>query len=62
MRRMTNPVAQPRRLFLAGVVLLGLIGMVALLLTGHLVAAVVVGAVAVAALVGGARPTGDGRT
>jgi hypothetical protein len=58
---MSNPAAQPRRLFLASVVLLGLIAMVALLGTGHLLPAVGVGLVAVVALLAGTRPAGQTR-
>lgn len=59
---MSNPAAQPRRLFLASVVLLALIAMVLLLANDQLVAAVMVGALAVVALVAGARPTGENRS
>jgi hypothetical protein len=59
---MTNPAAQPRRIFLASLVLLALIALVLLLANGQLLAAVVVGVVAVAALVAGARPTGENRS
>lgn len=55
---MTNPAAQPRRTFLASLVLLALIALVALLATGHLIPAVVVGVAAAAVLVAAARPTG----
>lgn len=59
---MSNPAAQPRRLFLASVVLLALIAMVLLLANDQLVAAVMVGLLAVVALVAGARPTGANRS
>jgi predicted lysophospholipase L1 biosynthesis ABC-type transport system permease subunit len=55
---MTNPAAQPRRLFLAVLVLVTLAAMLGLLLTSRLVAAVVVGLVGMALLVLAARPTG----
>jgi predicted lysophospholipase L1 biosynthesis ABC-type transport system permease subunit len=58
---MPNPAAQPRRLFLASLVMLALLAIVVLLGTGHLFVAVAVGAVAAAALVTAARPTGEGR-
>jgi len=58
---MSNPAAQPRRLFLASVVLLALIALVFLLLNGQLVYAVLVGVVAVAVLFVGARPTHPNR-
>jgi uncharacterized membrane protein len=56
---MTNPAAQPRRLFSAFLVLFALIALVALLATGHLLLAVAVGVVAVALLVASARPKGS---
>ncbi len=56
---MTNPAAQPRRLFLAALVLLSLIAIVALLATERLVPALVVGVLAVALLVASARPSGS---
>jgi len=56
---MTNPAAQPRRVFLASLVLLALAALVVLLYTGHLLAAVLVGVVAVGLLVAGARPRGS---
>lgn len=55
---MTNPAAQPRRLFLAGLVLVTLGAMLGLLLAGRLVAAVVVGLLGMALLLVAARPTG----
>ena len=55
---MTNPAAQPRRLFLATLVLVVLAAMLGLLLTGRLVPAVLVGLVGMGVLVGAARPTG----
>ncbi len=57
-QRMSNPAAQPRRLFLAFLVLGALIAMVFLLANGQLLGAIVVGVLAVVALVAGARPTG----
>lgn len=59
---MSNPVAQPRRLFLASLVLLTLVALVLLLANGQLLAAIMVGVVAVVALVAGARPTGQDRS
>ena len=56
---MTNPAAQPRRVFLATVVLVSLFGMLFLLLMGKLVPAVGLGLVAVAMLVAASRPEGD---
>ena len=53
---MSNPAAAPRRVFLMCVVMLTLIVLVALLYTGRLIPAVVVGLVGVALLVAGARP------
>ncbi|MCU1601903.1 MAG: hypothetical protein JWO22_2612 [Frankiales bacterium] len=55
---MTDPAAQPRRLFLALLVLGALIAMVLLLATGHLLGAIAVGLVSVIGLVAGARPAG----
>jgi hypothetical protein len=55
---MTNPAAQPRRLFLACLVLLTLVALVGLLVTGRLVAAVLVGLVGLGRLVTAARPSG----
>ncbi|MCU1593259.1 MAG: hypothetical protein JWO12_651 [Frankiales bacterium] len=55
---MTSPVAQPRRTFLAALVLLSLVALVALLATGNLIPAVVVGVAAAIVLVAAARPTG----
>ncbi|HUR52408.1 MAG TPA: hypothetical protein VMZ11_09810 [Mycobacteriales bacterium] len=55
---MTNPAAQPRRLFLALLVLVALIALVGLLIKGLLILAVLVGLGAVVLLVAGARPTG----
>jgi predicted lysophospholipase L1 biosynthesis ABC-type transport system permease subunit len=54
----TNPVAQPRKIFLAALVLLALMSLVVLLATGHLVAAVAIGAVTLTVLVLAARPEG----
>lgn len=59
---MSNPAAQPRRLFLASLVLLALVAMVFLLAKGQLLVAVVVGVVAVVVLVAAARPTGANRS
>jgi predicted lysophospholipase L1 biosynthesis ABC-type transport system permease subunit len=56
--RMTDPAAQPRRVFLAFLVLVALAALVVLLASGHLVMAVVVGVLAAALLVTGARPRG----
>lgn len=58
---MTNPAAQPRRLFLASLVMLALLALVVMLGTGHLLVAVAVGAVAAAGLMIAARPAGQGR-
>ena len=58
---MSNPAAQPRRLFLAFLVLAALIALVFLLANGQLVLAIVVGVLAVVALVAGARPTHPNR-
>lgn len=55
---MTNPAAQPRRLFLALLVLLTLTATVVLLATERLVAAVLVALVGLALLIASARPTG----
>ena len=59
---MSNPASQPRRLFLAFLVLAALIALVFLLFNGQLLIAIVVGAVAVVALVAGARPTHPNRS
>ena len=56
---MTNPAAQPRRLFLATIVLVSLFGMLFLLVFGELLAAVGLGVVAVATLLTAARPEGQ---
>ena len=55
---MSNPASQPRRLFLAALVILSLLLLVGLLTTRHVVAAVAVGVTALAVLVAAARPTG----
>lgn len=57
--RMNNPAAQPRRLFLASLVLAALLALVGLLYAGEPLRAVVVGAAAVALLVATARPKGS---
>ena len=59
---MSDPASQPRRVLLATLVLVALVALVVLLWSGHLVAAVVAGAVAVAVLVAAARPTGARRS
>ena len=59
---MSNPAAQPRRLFLASLVLASLVALVALVAAGQLLIAIVVGAVVVTALVAGARPTHPNRS
>ncbi len=59
---MSNPAAQPRRIFLASLVLLALIALVLLLANGQLLVATVVGVVALVVLVAGARPTGANRS
>jgi predicted lysophospholipase L1 biosynthesis ABC-type transport system permease subunit len=59
---MSNPAAQPRRLFLAFLVLAALIALVLLLANGQLLVAIVVGVLAVVALVAGARPAGANRS
>ena len=56
---MSDPAAQPRRLFLALLVLVALVALVSLLIKGLLILAVVVGLLAVVLLVAGARPTGS---
>ena len=53
---MSNPAAAPRRVFLMSVVMLTLIALVALLYTGRLIPAVVVGLIGAGLLVAGARP------
>ncbi len=58
---MSNPAAQPRRLFLASLVLLALMALVVLLANGQLFTAVLVGVLAVTGLVAGARPRGERR-
>lgn len=59
---MSNPAAQPRRLFLAALVLLALVALVVLLANGQLLLAVLVGVVAVAVLVLSARPSHQNRS
>ena len=54
----TNLTGQPRKVFLAALVLIALIALVGLLATGHLVSAVVTGAVALVVLLAAARPQG----
>ena len=58
-KSMTNPTAQPRRVFLASLVLLALAALVVQLYSGQVVAAVAVGAVAVVLLLAAARPRGS---
>jgi len=55
---MSEPLAEPRRMLLATIVLVTLVALVVLLATGRVVPALVFGVLAVVVLVASARPRG----